>query len=155
MDEYPWVLEQHSNLEPEQQSWHSKLGSENWDAPIVMTTMVQFLEVVFSGGTRGARKMHQLANSVLIFNEIQTLPINCTHLFCSALNFLTEYCCATAVLCTATQPLLDQLKSPEKGQLTIPPENELVSDVQKLFEDLQRVRVATTISPGRSSLQPR
>ncbi|MCF6238985.1 MAG: CRISPR-associated endonuclease Cas3'', partial [Candidatus Marinimicrobia bacterium] len=54
-DTTPWVLEQHSNLEPEQQSWHSKLVSENWDAPIVMTTMVQFLEVLFSGGTRGAR----------------------------------------------------------------------------------------------------
>lgn len=147
-DEFPWVLEQHSNLEPEQQSWHSKLVSENWDAPIVMTTMVQFLEVLFSGGTRGARKVHQLANSVLIFDEIQTLPINCTHLFCNALNFLTEYCSTTAVLCTATQPLLDQLKSPEKGQLTIPLENELVSNVPKLFEDLQRAKVIPDFKPG-------
>ncbi len=148
-DKLPWVLEQHSNLEPEQQNWHSKLVSENWDAPIVMTTMVQFLEVLFSGGTRGARKMHQLANSVLIFDEVQTLPVNCTHLFCNALNFLTGYCRTTALLCTATQPLLDQLKSPEKGQLTIPPENELISDVPKLFEDLQRVKVVADFKqPG-------
>ena len=146
-DEYPWVLEQHSNLEPEQQSWHSKLVSENWDAPIVMTTMVQFLEVLFSGGTRGARKMHQLTNSVLIFDEIQTLPINCTHLFCNALNFLTNFCQTTAVLCTATQPLLDRLKSPEKGQLVIPEENELVSDVPKLFEDLERVKLNNRVRP--------
>ena len=146
-DKYPWVLEQHSNLEPEQQNWHSKLVSENWDAPIVMTTMVQFLEVLFSGGTRGARKMHQLANSVLIFDEIQTLPINCTHLFCNALNFLTNICNTTAVLCTATQPLLDRLKSPEKGQLTIPEENELVSDVPKLFEDLERVKLNNKVRP--------
>lgn len=144
-DACPWVLEQHSNLEPEQQSWHSKLVSENWDAPIVMTTMVQFLEVLFSGGTRGARKMHQLANTVLIFDEIQTLPINCTHLFCNALNFITNYCNSTAVLCTATQPLLDQLKSPEKGQLEIPPENELVNDVQKLFKDLERVTLSNKV----------
>lgn len=151
-DEFPWVLEQHSNLEPEQQNWHSKLVSENWDAPIVMTTMVQFLEVLFSGGTRGARKMHQLANSVLIFDEIQTLPINCTYLFCNALNFLTGYCHTTALLCTATQPLLDQLKSPEKGQLAIPPENELISDVPKLFEELQRARVVTKFrQPGWKS----
>src|SRR3989338_3601799 len=47
----PWVLEHHSNLEPEQQTWHSKLASENWDSPIIFTTMVQFLEVLFSGGT--------------------------------------------------------------------------------------------------------
>jgi len=146
-DEYPWVLEQHSNLEPEQQNWHSKLVSENWDAPIVMTTMVQFLEVLFSGGTRGARKMHQLANSVLIFDEIQTLPINCTHLFCNALNFLTDFCNTTAVLCTATQPLLDRLRSPEKGQLVIPRENELVSDVPKLFKDLERVILSNKIRP--------
>ena len=146
-DKYPWVLEQHSNLEPEQQNWHSKLVSENWDAPIVMTTMVQFLEVLFSGGTRGARKMHQLANSVLIFDEIQTLPINCTHLFCNALNFLTNFCNTTAVLCTATQPLLDRLKSPEKGQLTIPPKNELVSDVPKLFDDLERVILSNKVRP--------
>ena len=144
-DTSPWVLEQHSNLEPEQQSWHSKLVSENWDAPIVMTTMVQFLEVLFSGGTRGVRKLHQLANTVLIFDEIQTLPINCTHLFCNALNFLTDYCKTTAVLCTATQPLLDQLKSAEKGQLNIPPENELVGDVPKLFRDLERVKLSNKV----------
>ena len=118
-DPYPWILEQHSNLEPEQQNWHSKLVSENWDAPIIMTTMVQFLEVLFSGGTRGARKTHQLANSVLIFDEIQTLQINCTHLFCNALNFLTQYCHTTAVLCTATQPLLDQLKMPASVMETL------------------------------------
>jgi len=146
-DTFSWVLEQHSNLEPEQQNWHSKLVSENWDAPIVMTTMVQFLEVLFSGGTRGARKTHQLANTVLIFDEIQTLPINCTHLFCNALNFITHYCNTTAVLCTATQPLLDQLKSPEKGQLVIPPENELVDNVPKLFEDLERVELSNKVRP--------
>lgn len=146
-DEFPWVLEQHSNLEPETQTWHSKLVSENWDAPIVMTTMVQFLEVLFSGGTRGARKMHQLANSVLIFDEIQTLPINCTHLFCNALNFLTNYCKTTAVLCTATQPLLDKLKTPDKGQLIIPPENELVSDVPQLFDNLKRVEISNKVRP--------
>jgi len=144
-DDYPWILEQHSNLEPEQQSWHSKLVSENWDAPIVMTTMVQFLEVLFSGGTRGARKAHQLAKSILVFDEIQTLPINCTHLFCNALNFLTNWCNTTAVLCTATQPLLNKLKSPEKGQLTIPPENELVEDVPKLFDDLKRVELSNKV----------
>ncbi|MCF8182909.1 MAG: CRISPR-associated helicase Cas3' [Limnohabitans sp.] len=140
-DSYPWVLEQHSNLEPEQQTWHSKLTAENWDAPIVMTTMVQFLETLFDGGTRGVRRLHQLANSVIIFDEIQTLPINCTHLFCNALNFLTTYSNSTAVLCTATQPLLDKLNAPEKGQLSISTENELMPDTRKLFEQLKRVDI--------------
>ncbi len=140
-EDYAWVLEHHSNLEPEQQTWHSKLVAENWDAPIVMTTMVQFLETLFDGGTRGVRRLHQLANSVIIFDEIQTLPINCTHLFCNALNFLTTYTHTTAVLCTATQPLLDKLKTPEKGQLIIPEGNELIGDVKKLFEQLKRVDI--------------
>ncbi|MFK5984305.1 MAG: CRISPR-associated helicase Cas3' [Pseudomonadota bacterium] len=144
-DKFPWILEQHSNLEPEKQNWHSKLVSENWDAPIVMTTMVQFLEVLFSGGTRSVRKMHQLANSVLIFDEIQTLPINCVHLFCNSLNFLTNYTKTTAVLCTATQPLLDQLKSPKKGQLSIPTENELIRDVSQLFKNLERVKLSNKV----------
>jgi CRISPR-associated endonuclease/helicase Cas3 len=102
-DVHPWVLEHHSNLEPENQTWQSKLTSENWDAPIVLTTMVQFLEVLFSGGTRSVRRMHQLANSLIIFDEIQTLPIKCVHLFCNALNFLVEHAHTSALLCTATQ----------------------------------------------------
>ena len=151
-DEYPWVLEHHSNLEPENQTWHSKLAAENWDAPIVLTTMVQFLETLFSGGTRGVRRLHQLANSVIIFDEIQTLPINCTHLFCNALNFLSAYTKTTAVLCTATQPLLDQLKTPEKGQLLIPKENELIADVSELFEQLKRVEISNKTKPEGWSL---
>jgi CRISPR-associated endonuclease/helicase Cas3 len=146
-DERPWVLEHHSNLEPEVQTWQSKLVCENWDAPIIFTTMVQFLETLFGGGTRGPRRMHQLAKSVLVFDEIQTLPINCVHLFCNAINFLTEHAGATALLCTATQPLLNKLRNPEKGQLTIPPENELVEDVSKLFEKLKRVHIRNRIKP--------
>ncbi|MFA5985149.1 MAG: CRISPR-associated helicase Cas3' [Methylococcaceae bacterium] len=154
-DDYPWVLEHHSNLEPEQQTWHSKLVAENWDAPIVMTTMVQFLATLFSGGTRGVRRLHQLANSIVIFDEIQTLPINCTHLFCNALNFLTLHAKTTAVLCTATQPLLDKLpeKTKANGQLQIPPENELVADVGLLFEQLKRVNISNKTKPEGWSVE--
>jgi len=148
-DDCPWVLEHHSNLEPDQQSWHSKLVAENWDSPIIITTMVQFLETLFSGGTRGVRRLHQLANSAIIFDEIQTLPINCTHLFCNALNFLTIHAKTTAVLCTATQPLLNKLpeKTKASGQLQIPPENELVVDVSLLFKQLKRVEISNKTKP--------
>ncbi len=142
-DEFPWILEHHSNLEPETQTWHSKLAAENWDVPIIVTTMVQFLETLFGGGTRGVRRLHQLANSVIIFDEIQTLPIRCTHLFCNALNFLNQQTKTTVVLCTATQPLLNKL--PEhvhhKGQLHIPEQNELMPDVAGLFDQLRRTEV--------------
>lgn len=142
-----WVLEHHSNLEPEQQTWHSKLASENWDSPIIFTTMVQFLEVLFSGGTRSVRRMHQLANSVLIFDEIQTLPINCVHLYCNAINFLTEYAKTTTVLCTATQPLLNKLPKSDNGQLHFSPDNEIITEVAQLFDALERVNVENLCKP--------
>ncbi|MDD4910734.1 MAG: CRISPR-associated helicase Cas3' [Sideroxydans sp.] len=134
------VLEHHSNLTPEEQSWRGKILAENWDAPVIYTTSVQLLETLFGAGTRGARRMHQLANTVLIFDEIQTLPVNCIHLFNNAINFLVDQCGSTVVLCTATQPLLDQV-SAEKGALRIPAGNELMPDVKKLFDELKRVEV--------------
>ena len=122
------------------QSWKEKLLTENWDAPVVFTTMVQFLEALFGAGTRGARRMHQLAKAVIIFDEIQTLPIKCVHLFNNAINFLVDHCGSTVVLCTATQPLLDQVDE-KKGALNLSKKNELMPNVGKLFEDLKRVHV--------------
>ena len=150
-----WVLEHHSNLEPEKQSWQDKLLSENWDKPIVFTTMVQFLDAWFGGGTRGARHIHPMTNSVLIFDEIQTLPIKCVHLFCNVLNWLTEFGRSTAVLCTATQPLLGESglqNFPEgkresiaaRGLLRLPENAEIMGkhqDLDKLFADLSRVEI--------------
>ena len=104
-----WVLEHHSNLDPEKQNWQDKLLAENWDKPIVFTTMVQFLDAWFGGGTRGARHIHPQTGSMLIFDEIQTLPVKCVHLFCNTLNWLTQFGKSSAILCTATQPLLDKL----------------------------------------------
>lgn len=141
------VLEHHSNLTPEEQSWRGKILAENWDAPVIYTTSVQLLETLFGAGTRGARRMHQLANTVLIFDEIQTLPVNCVHLFNNAINFLVEQCGSTVVLCTATQPLLDKVNA-EKGALRISAGNELMPDVKKLFDELKRVEVKNRRKPG-------
>jgi CRISPR-associated endonuclease/helicase Cas3 len=146
-DDFPWVLEHHSNLEPESQSWHAKLSVENWDAPIIFTTMVQFLEVLFGGGTRGARRLHNLARSVIIFDEIQSLPVKCVHLFCNGLQFLVEHAGSTAILCTATQPLLNGV-NPEYGALQVPAENELIHNVAGLFNDLKRVEIVNLLRPG-------
>lgn len=134
------VLEHHSNIGADVQSWKEKVLTENWDAPVVFTTMVQFLEAFFGAGTRGARRMHQLAKSVIIFDEIQTLPVRCVHLFNNAINFLVNQCGSSVVLCTATQPLLGSVDK-KKGALNLSEENELMPDVGKLFVDLQRVLV--------------
>ena len=150
-----WVLEHHSNLEPEKQSWQDKLLSENWDKPIVFTTMVQFLDAWFGGGTRGARHIHPMTNAVLIFDEIQTLPVKCVHLFCNVLNWLTIFGKSTAVLCTATQPLLGESglqnfpaekreSIAARGLLRLPENAEIMGehqDLDKLFADLSRVEI--------------
>ncbi|MCK9388796.1 MAG: CRISPR-associated helicase Cas3' [Sulfuritalea sp.] len=141
------VLEHHSNLTPEVQTWRDKILTENWDAPVIYTTMVQFLETLFGVGTRGARRMHQLANAVLIFDEIQSLPVNCVHLFNNAINFLADHCGSTVVLCTATQPLLDKVDS-SQGAIRLTPNSELMPDVTALFADLKRVDVINQHKPG-------
>jgi CRISPR-associated endonuclease/helicase Cas3 len=95
------VLEHHSNLTPGKQDYRHKLLAENWDAPVVFTTSVQFLDALFAGGTRDARRMHQLANSVIVFDEVQALTLKTIHLFNNAINFLVEECGSTAEMCTA------------------------------------------------------
>lgn len=134
------VLEHHSNIGADVQTWKEKLLTENWDAPVVLTTMVQFLETIFGEGTRGARRMHQLASAVIIFDEVQTLPVKCVHLFNNAINFLVDHCRSTVVLCTATQPLLGRVEE-TKGALQLTEGNEIISDIGKLYADLKRVSV--------------
>lgn len=144
-----WILEHHSNLEPEKQNYLQKIRSESWDMPIIFTTAVQFLNVLFAGGTRGARRMHQLANSLIIFDEAQSLPLRCVHIFCNALTFLVKHAGSSAVLCTATQPLFDRV-DPEKGALHI--DGEIIDDIDSLFDDLKRVEVINLIRNGGYSV---
>ena len=141
------VLEHHGSVTPEQQTWREKILCENWDAPIVYTTMVQFLEALFGAGTRGARRMHQLTNAVLVFDEVQTLPVKCVHLFNNAMNFLAEQCNSTVLLCTATQPLLHHV-NPARGAVRLAERHELMPDVHDLFEQLKRVEVRDRREPG-------
>ncbi|HOM40547.1 MAG TPA: CRISPR-associated helicase Cas3' [Bacteroidales bacterium] len=140
------VLEHHSNLLPERQNWKTKILTENWDAPVVFTTSVQFLETIFGAGTRSARRLHQLAKAVIIFDEIQTLPIKTVHLFNNTINFLINYCNTTVLLCTATQPLLNKTDE-NKGQLNFTDKNEIVPNIEALFNDLKRVQVINKYKP--------
>lgn len=134
------VLEHHSNLTPEKDTWQSKILAENWDAPIVYTTAVQFLETLFASGTRGARRLHQLANAIIIFDEVQTLPIKTIHVFNNAINFLVGQCRSTVLFCTATQPILDKVNK-DKGAARLAENPEIMPDVKGLFRDLRRVEV--------------
>lgn len=142
------VLEHHSNFVPAEDTRrrHSLLA-ENWDAPVIFTTQVQFLEALFGGGTRDARRMHQLADAVIILDEVQTIPIKAIHLFTTALRFLVHDCGATVLLCTATQPPFESTGNPYRA-LNIQLEQHIIQDEQGLFERLKRVEVHDERKPG-------
>jgi CRISPR-associated endonuclease/helicase Cas3 len=134
------VLEHHSNLTPEKESGRHSLLAENWDAPIIFTTQVQFLESLFGAGTRNTRRMHQLANSVVILDEVQTIPIKTTHMFTTALRFLVHDCGSTVLLCTATQPPFEATGNPYRD-LNLQPRQHIMQDEEALYKELKRVDV--------------
>lgn len=140
------VLEHHSNLTPDKDTEANRLWSENWDASIVFTTTVQLLETLFSSGTRGVRRMHRLAKSVIIFDEPQAIPIKVTHMFNQAVNFLTEQCHSTVVLCTATQPLLHKVSEAYGAIKMHKTQSDLVPNFKDHFGTLKRVSVTCNIS---------
>lgn len=110
------ILEHHSNvINPPQNSEQAELldaCTENWNAPIILTTLVQLLNSCFDGRTSSIRRFSGLANSILVIDEVQTVPPNMLSLFNSAINFLAEVCHCTVVLCSATQPCLTATAHP-------------------------------------------
>lgn len=114
-----------------------KLARDNWDSPIIFTTMVQFLNVFYAKGSRNIRRMHNLCESVLIFDEVQKVPISCVSLFNEALNFLHTYGHSSIVLCTATQPALDFVEH----KLEINNDGEIVDQLDQIIDSFKRVEV--------------
>lgn len=102
------VLEHHSNFDPQRETIQSRLASENWDAPLIVTTNVQFFESLFAARTSTSRKLHRIARSVVILDEAQTLPVDYLKPCLSVLRELTTDYRSSIVLCTATQPALQQ-----------------------------------------------
>ena len=105
------VLEHHCNVvcEEGEEDQYRKL-TETWDSPIIVTTAVQILNTLFSAQKSCIRRMHTLCNSIIIFDEVQAIPVKCMELFNLAVNFLTQFCGTTVVLCSATQPTLAPIK---------------------------------------------
>ena len=109
------VLEHHSgvlyDMEPEADPATIRMAqaTENWDMPVVVTTAVQFFESLFADRSSKCRKLHNLANSVIIFDEAQMLPIPYLKPCVYAISQLVQHYGVSAVLCTATQPALEPL----------------------------------------------
>ncbi|ARF66568.1 CRISPR-associated helicase/endonuclease Cas3 [Paenibacillus larvae subsp. pulvifaciens] len=114
-----------------------KLAKDNWDAPIIFTTMVQFLNVFFAKGSRNIRRLHNLCESVLIFDEVQKIPTACVSLFNQALNFLKTYGRSSIVLCTATQPALNFVEQ----KLDIQANAEMIARIDHVIEAFKRVEI--------------
>lgn len=89
-----------------------ELRAEKWDKTVISTTLVQFLNTVYSSKNASVRRFHRLSNSVIIIDEVQAIPLKCVNLFNLAVNFLAYICGCTVVLCTATQPCFNETEFP-------------------------------------------
>ena len=109
------ILEHHTNVlhtEEQENLDLRELAVESWNAPVIITTLVQFLNTLFEGKTTAIRRFQALCNSVIVIDEVQTVPPKMLSLFNTAVDFLAEICGATVLLCSATQPFSDETPHP-------------------------------------------
>jgi CRISPR-associated endonuclease/helicase Cas3 len=139
------VFEHHSLAEPpagpdreETQSEAAARQAQNWSAPFVITTNVQFFESLFSNQPGACRKLHNIARSVVILDECQTLPPGVVEPTCSMLKAMAEWAGTTIVLCTATQPAWSKRPDWPTGLENV---REIAPPELNLFQRLQRVTV--------------
>lgn len=141
-------IEHHSNALAEKSDNSEELSdyelhTERWDKPVIATTMVQFLNALFLGKSASVRRFHRIAKSVIIIDEVQSIPLKCLNMFDLAVNFLSHICGAAVVLCTATQPVTDDVRHP-----MLMDENEsMTGDYQADFEVFRRTEIIPDIDP--------
>jgi CRISPR-associated endonuclease/helicase Cas3 len=138
------VLEHHSQTEFDESGSgrRLRLAAENWDAPFVVTTTVQLFDSLFGRKPARSRKLHRLANSVLVLDEVQALPISLLVPILDALKLLTEHFGTTVLLTSATQPTFDALSV--WSALDV---RNLVDRPVELFRRLRRARYEWWVDP--------
>lgn len=139
-DDCNYVLEHHSNViymeDKDEDDFNPKLlATENWDYPIIVTTNVQFFESLFSNKRSTCRKLHNIQDSIIIFDEIQTLPFCVTEPTLTMLDNLQQLCRCSILFCTATQPDFES----REGFSGIKHIESLVENPQLVFEQTRRV----------------
>lgn len=138
------VLEHHSNVDfsedeydfTDQLGVRKRLAAENWDAPIVVTTAVQFFESLYAAKTSRCRKLHNLSDSVIIFDEAQMIPLSYLRPCVAAITELVRHYGVSAVLCTATQPALDNMIREFAPEMKI---REICPEQREMVEFFRRV----------------
>lgn len=146
------VLEHHSGVDYSAEedadalSYRKALAAENWDAPVIVTTAVQFFESLYGSRAAKCRKLHNIANSVIIFDEAQTIPVPYLRPCVAAIAELVSQYRAAAVLCTATQPALGPLFAEFAPRL---PMQELCPTEEQQYAGFRRttLRESGTIAP--------
>lgn len=147
------VLEHHANVidDSEQdndtdsyqnlQQKDIQLARDNWDHPIIFTTMVQFLDTFYAKGTRKSRRLHNLTNAVIIFDEVQSVPVKHISLFNTAVNYLHHIGNSSVILCTATQPSLTKTDYP----MMIPNHAEMIQNLPNVVKAFERVTIESKV----------
>lgn len=137
------VVEHHANLDPDKEDARSRLATENWDAPVIVTTNVQFFESLFSARTSRSRKLHNIVNSVVVLDEAQLLPPEFLQPIADVMNQLVSHYGVTFVLSTATQPALGSFQAfgnkPFRGLDNV---REIMDAPDVLYQQLKRVEVS-------------
>lgn len=141
------VIEHHSNAdEGEHENHKSRLACENWDAPLVVTTSVQFFESLFAARTSRCRKLHNIVGSIVVLDEAQLIPAELRTPILQTMNLLATFYGVTFVLSTATQPVLSSPKStkPDSAMSNV---REIIDEPAALFAQLVRVRYELPVNP--------
>ena len=121
-----------------------RLLTQRWNSPIILTTAVQFLNTLFDGRSSCVRRMHSLANSVIILDEFQAFPVKCTDMLHAALDFLAYACNCTVVLCTATQPESEEIPVPIIAGKPF----QMTTQLSEAFASFHRTRTVDKTSDG-------
>jgi len=136
------VVEHHASLDEDDSTTKSRLAAENWDAPIIVTTSVQFFESLFAAKTSRCRKLHNIANSIVVLDEAQLLPIEYLSPIIQTIELLSRCYKVTFVISTATQPALESRSDfKEFKGLPFGSIREIIQDVPRLYRELKRVSV--------------
>lgn len=139
-----WILEHHSSMVKDfdqEEEDYRRNGVErqdiSWEDPFICTTFVQFMNTLFSDQSVSVRRMHRLVNSIIIIDEVQSMPMKCVHTFNQMINFINAVCNANVILCTATQPALSETKYP----VCYSEPKYMIKHVEPWFKRFERVRI--------------
>ncbi len=144
------ILEHHSNvvLDNDDENYDGKniykYLSDTWDSPVILTTMVRFLDILLCYNSTDVRRFCKLCNSVIIIDEVQNIPVKAVNLFNLMLNFLAYICNSTVVLCSATQPLLGRTIRP----VIYGSPKEMIKDTENVSDAFKRTRIVDMTNGG-------